>query len=89
MCDFGWEDEWIELAEDNLAAGKWQTKNGYLFKLTEMETVHIQNCIALIQRRNLHINYATFADYIDAFQSELKRRENESQRLRDILTNGR
>jgi hypothetical protein len=76
------EDGWLENAEENLSKCQWQTKDGPVIKFRNMETSHIKNCIAYIQREKLHISYATFSDYIDAFNTELERRENENERIR-------
>ena len=77
-----WEDDWEEMLADNLSKCQWQTKDGHIIKIRQMKTSHIENCIAFIQCKELHIEYATFSDYIDAFNQELERRDNDVKRIR-------
>lgn len=92
--DFGDPDMWanefnITHIEENLSKCQWENRDGKVIKFRRMETSHIKNCIAYIQRRKLHIEYGTFSDYIDAFNSELERRNHESEAIRKILAPSR
>lgn len=93
LANFGdfdlWESVFISNLEENLSKCQWGTKDGQVIKFRAMETSHIKNCINYIQHNQLHIEYATFSDYIDAFNTELERRSHDEQRLRKILTSSR
>ena len=83
------QEDWLAEVEENLRKCQWQDKDGVIIKFRAMDTSHIRNCIAYIQRKGLHIDYATFDDYIDAFNTELERREDDNKRLRSLFTNDR
>ena len=80
------EEDWIDEVEENLSKSQWKVKGGLPVKFRNMETSHIKNCIAYIQRNQLHTEYATFADYIDVFNKELERREKENNALYKAVT---
>ena len=81
-----WQAAFLSRLEENLSKCQWEDKEGKVIKFRQMETSHIKNCINYIQRKGLHIEFATFSDYIGAFNDELERRNEESEKLRKCLT---
>ena len=79
--------DYLTHIEENLRQCQWETKDNAVIKFRDMTTSHIKNVVAYIIRKHLHVEYATFSDYIDAFNTELERREKECLTLSNKIKN--
>jgi hypothetical protein len=61
------EEREQELLENHL----WETRDGSLYNIRDMETTHIKNCIKMIYRSNGQWRHS----YLRLFESELRRRK--------------
>lgn len=71
----------FEIAERNLEDGNWTMKNGQYINVKDMETSHINNCLAMLTRNSLEELAENGAvddftlNWIKVFEKELKRRK--------------
>lgn len=67
-------EEWDEMAEvmaiGMASRGLWETKEGKVLSVKEMETSHINNCIKMLKRNNSPFAYI----YVPMFEEELRER---------------
>jgi hypothetical protein len=74
---FGTEDIALDAEQDyqsQLEDHLWETKDGFLIKIEDMETSHIKNCLHKIYKSN-----GTWrSEYTRLFENELRRRKFQS-----------
>lgn len=76
---FGLEDlilDAIYEGDENLRNGIWVARDGTKYSISKMTTLHIKNCIRMIQRSNYHWR----PEYIEPLAQELEKR-NKSNNL--------
>ena len=57
---------------------KWKTAQEDILEISEMTTLHIENCINAIEKQTFpDMPYETFEPYIEVFNAELDRRKVE------------
>lgn len=73
LADHLWQMEEEEYAKFDMYArqGVWEDKEGKMWKVKEMETSHIENCIRYIKKRN----WEPAMSCIPMFEEELERRQ--------------
>lgn len=59
------QDMRIKMKEE----GRWMDRDGHVFKIEDMKTSHIQNCLKYVYK-----NYEWNKPYIERFEQELKKR---------------
>ena len=65
------DSAWVDEKMKQFEAGEWETGDGKILQITEMDDWHIASCIKMLAKSEV---YWLAELYIDAFQHELNQR---------------